>query len=88
MVRLRGLRTPDVCRSRLRKCRGFVGRAVISGNAKGVDTEAHQAAIEAGGGTVLVLAEGLLQHRPKRVTVDVQNEHNVLIVSQFPPQMS
>lgn len=64
------------------------GLVVISGNARGVDTEAHQAALEAGGSTILVLAEGALHYRPRRVMVDVQNEENALVLSQFPPQMS
>lgn len=64
------------------------GLVVISGNARGVDTEAHQAALEAGGATILVLAEGALHYRPRRVMVDVQNEENALVLSQFPPQMS
>lgn len=64
------------------------GLVVISGNARGVDTEAHQAALEAGGSTILVLAEGALHYKPRRVMVDVQNEENALVLSQFPPQMS
>lgn len=79
-----GLAAARACGSAVAKS----GMAVISGNARGVDTEAHQAALEAGGATILVLAEGALHYRPRRVMVDVQNEENALVLSQFPPQMS
>jgi len=40
------------------------GYVVISGMAKGVDLAAHRGAMEAGGRTVFVLPQGLLQFRP------------------------
>jgi DNA protecting protein DprA len=60
---------------------------VISGYAKGVDTETHLAALRAGAGTVVVLAEGILSFRRKKVFADVPFcADTVLALSQFPPQ--
>jgi DNA processing protein len=62
------------------------GLIVVSGYAKGVDTVTHHAALEAGGNTVIVLAEGIRGFRRKRVFSDVPfDQHHVLVVSQFPP---
>jgi DNA processing protein len=62
------------------------GLTVVSGYAKGVDTEAHLGALEYGGTTVLVLAEGIGHFRVKR---DVSGEFDLdrtLVVSQFHPE--
>lgn len=62
------------------------GWHVVSGYAKGVDTVTHLAALRAGGGTVIVLAEGILHFRRKRVFDAVPfNDETVLVLSQFPP---
>ena len=62
------------------------GMVVISGYARGVDTETHRAALGSGGSTVIVLAEGILQYRPKRVFQSVNvNPAQMLVLSQFPP---
>jgi DNA processing protein len=62
------------------------GWHVVSGYAKGVDTETHLAALRAGGNTVIVLAEGILQFRRKRVFDGLPfNARTVLVLSQFPP---
>ncbi|HET7425523.1 MAG TPA: DNA-processing protein DprA [Gemmatimonadales bacterium] len=59
---------------------------VISGYAKGVDTETHLAALRTGAGTVIVLAEGILHFRRKRAFADVPfTDETVLALSQFSP---
>lgn len=59
---------------------------VISGYAKGVDTETHLAALKAGGRTVIVLAEGFNHFRVKRAFADDFDPGRVLVLSQFPPK--
>jgi DNA processing protein len=62
------------------------GWHVVSGYAKGVDTETHLAALRAGGNTVIVLAEGILHFRRKRAFDGLPfNARTVLVISQFPP---
>jgi DNA processing protein len=72
-----------------RLCGELVARSswhVVSGYAKGVDTETHHAALRAGAGTVIVLAEGILNFRRKRALSDVPfDDERVLALSQFPP---
>ncbi|HZI05182.1 MAG TPA: DNA-processing protein DprA, partial [Archangium sp.] len=61
------------------------GVVVVSGLAKGVDTEALTAAIEAGGKVVAVIGTPLEQAYPaenKRLQETIYREH--LLVSQFP----
>ncbi|MBN2303299.1 MAG: DNA-protecting protein DprA [Anaerolineae bacterium] len=66
------------------------GYAVISGHAPGVDTVAHRTSLENGGVTVLVLPEGILKFRLRAELQSLydQNPENVLVISEFPPQMS
>ncbi len=66
------------------------GYSVISGHAPGVDAVAHRTALENGGITVLVLPEGILNFRLRAELHDLheQNPENMLVVSEFPPQMS
>lgn len=60
--------------------------AIVSGYAKGVDTQTHLAALEKGGCTVIVLAEGISRFRRKRAFVETGLPlDRVLVVSQFPP---
>jgi DNA processing protein len=61
------------------------GMVVISGYAKGVDTETHLAALRSGGATVIVLAEGFEHFRVKRSFADDFDPARVLVLSQFPP---
>lgn len=59
---------------------------VVSGLARGIDTAAHQAAVEAGGKTVAVIGTPLDQHYPAEngeLQQLIMREH--LCISQFPP---
>ena len=58
---------------------------VVSGYAKGVDSEAHSAALASNGTTTLVLPYGITRLRQKRAFRDFNWECDVLAVSQFAP---
>jgi DNA processing protein len=58
---------------------------VISGNAVGVDAQAHRAALEAGGCTILVLPEGIDHFRIKRELKNVWDISRVLVLSHYEP---
>jgi DNA protecting protein DprA len=63
---------------------------VISGYAHGVDLAAHKGALEAGGTTTIVLAEGILHFRTKEQLQDVLGDDplaRALVVSEFPPRL-
>lgn len=82
-VSVEGLRAARACGLKVAEN----GLTVISGYAKGVDTATHLAALEAGGRTVIVLAEGINHWRIKRDFKGAGvTEHNVLVLSQFPPR--
>ena len=62
------------------------GGVVVSGLALGVDTIAHQAAIEAGGKTIAVLGTPIDRISPaqnRRLAEEIARHH--LLLSQFPP---
>ena len=61
------------------------GMNVVSGYAKGVDSEAHLGALEAEGTTTLVLPNGINQLRQKNTFKKFNWDQNVLAVSQFDP---
>ena len=61
---------------------------VISGNATGVNFEAHYHALSAGGSTILVLSEGINHFRIKRGLKQVWDWERVLVISQFNPGTS
>ena len=62
------------------------GLMIISGYAKGVDTETHLAALGSGGRTAIVLAEGISYFRQKRAFASVEfDPARIVVLSQFPP---
>jgi len=64
------------------------GWSVVSGGARGVDRTVHQTALTDGGGTIIVLPEGILQHRLRSALRPLITAENALLISEFPPYMS
>jgi DNA protecting protein DprA len=60
---------------------------IVSGHAQGTDETAHRAALETGGGTVLVLPEGILHFRPRPSLAGLLSDDQFLVVSEFPPKL-
>ncbi|RLB91915.1 MAG: hypothetical protein DRH50_10435, partial [Deltaproteobacteria bacterium] len=63
------------------------GINVVSGYAHGVDLTAHRSALEAGGVTTFVLAEGILGFKAKSEVKDLLKEENYLVVSTYSPRL-
>ena len=61
---------------------------VVSGNAAGIDFQAHYHALATGGRTILVLPEGINHFRIRRALAPVWNWSRILVVSQFKPDDS
>ena len=49
---------------------------------------AHSAALEAGGGTVFVVVDGILRFRAKADVQDYLNAENHIVISQFPTNLT
>ncbi|AQT79323.1 hypothetical protein B1R94_08645 [Mycolicibacterium litorale] len=79
-----GLKAARACGEEV-SCRGLT---VVSGYAKGVDTQTHLAALAHEGATVIVLAEGISRFRVKRDFREAFDPKRVLVVSQFHPTQS
>ena len=58
---------------------------VVSGNAAGIDFEAHYNCLKAGGKTIFVLPEGMNHFRIRKALKAVWDWGRVLVVSQFEP---
>lgn len=64
---------------------------VVSGYANGIDLAAHRAALEVGGSTTIVMAEGILHFKVKselRGLVNKGDFSRLAVVSEFPPGLS
>lgn len=80
-----GLNAARACGEEIARC----GLVVVSGYARGVDTEAHTGALDVRGHTVLVLAEGIARFKAKRWLTSMSNvPTQVAIVSQFAPRQT
>ena len=81
----------DVSNKGIRITRNLAGELVgkginiVSGYAKGVDSEAHLGALEAEGTTTLVLSNGIKQLRQESAFKKFNWDRDVLAVSQFDP---
>ncbi len=60
---------------------------IVSGYAKGVDMTAHKTALQNGGNTIFVLAEGIMNFTEKREIQSLLSNENALVVSQFAPNV-
>ncbi len=59
--------------------------SVVSGNAAGVDFEAHFNSLRADGKTILVLPEGINHFRIRKALEPVWDWDRILVISQFEP---
>lgn len=77
----KGLATASDCADQL----ATKGVNVVSGYAAGVDMATHKAALDSGGTTTIVLAEGILKFKVKRDLQDVWDWQKTVVVSEFLP---
>ncbi len=62
------------------------GLSIVSGYARGVDAEAHAAALDAACSTTMVLPEGIARYKPRSwLSSRSYDPAQVAVVSQFPP---
>jgi len=59
--------------------------AIVSGYAGGVDQQVHLTALESGGFTIIVLPEGILNFKIRRILRDSWDWNRVLVISEFLP---
>ncbi|MFT5285122.1 MAG: DNA processing protein [Planctomycetota bacterium] len=71
---------------RFSSCFAAAGVVVVSGLARGIDSIAHAAALDAGGGTIAVLGSGIERPWPREAITDRMRAEG-LIVSEFPPDV-
>jgi DNA processing protein len=58
---------------------------IISGYAAGIDQQVHLTALETGGFTIIVLPEGILNFKIRKILRDSWNWDRVLVISEFLP---
>jgi len=56
------------------------GVNIVSGYASGVDMTTHKTALETGGSTTIVLAEGILNFKIKKVIKELFDESRILVL--------
>ena len=62
------------------------GKTVVSGLARGIDTESHRAALKYGGRTIAVLGTGINVIYPEEnIGLAEEIKHSGAVISQFPP---
>ena len=62
------------------------GKTVISGLARGIDTESHRAALKYGGRTIAVLGTGInIIYPEENIGLAEEIKHRGAVISQFPP---
>ena len=77
-----GLEAARICGEQV----AALGLNVISGYARGVDTETHLGALRGGGRTLIVLAEGINRFKQKRAFSEVElDPERMAVISQFAP---
>jgi putative DNA methylase len=60
---------------------------VVSGHARGTDATAHRSALQVGGVTTMVLAEGILNFSMRAELKALANPDRMLVLSQFSPRL-
>lgn len=64
------------------------GATIVSGGADGVDSVAHQAALQSGADTIVILPQGLLTYDPPDIIKEAIQNGKALLLSAFSPYAS